>query len=104
MPRACGHGGENDNTALWQFRKANRLASLRWGAFRKILEPARDHFIEKGQRELPMIERTWQELNATDKDRAARLLNDYTADALGAAAYRWQQMAHEFWLQTWKGF
>lgn len=102
--KECGHDGENDNTALWQFRKANRLASLRWGVFRKILEPARDHFLEKGQRELPMIERTWQELNATDKDRAARLLNDYTADALGAAAYRWQQMAHEFWLQTWKGF
>ena len=32
------------------------------------------------------------------------MLNDYTTDCLGAAAYRWQQMAHDFWLQTWKGF
>ena len=69
-----------------------------------IFKAAVDHFLEKGLRELPMIEKNWQELAATDKDRAARLLNDYTADCLGAAAYRWQQMAHDFWLQTWKGF
>jgi len=102
--KVCGHGAEDDHTVLWQFRKANRLASLRWGVFRKTLEPARDHFLEKGQRELPMIERTWQDLNAQDKDKASRYLNDQTADYLGAAAYRWQQMAHDFWLQTWKGF
>ncbi len=102
--KVCGHGAEDDNSPLWQFRKANRLASLRWGAFRKTLEPARDHFLEKGLRELPMIERTWQELNATDSKKAAQYLNDCTADGLGAAAYRWQQMAHDFWLQTWKGF
>ena len=51
-----------------------------------------------------MIEKTWLELNAEDSKKATQLLNDYTADMLGAAAYRWQQMAHEFWLQTWKGF
>jgi len=102
--KLCGHSAENDNTPLWQFRKANRLASLRWGVYRKVLEPARDHFLEKGLRELPMVEKTWQDLSATDKDKAARFLNDYTADALGAAAYRWQQMAHDFWLQSWKGF
>ena len=102
--KVCGHSAENDKTALWQFRKANRLASLRWGVFRKTLEPARDHFLEKGLLELPMIEKNWQDLAAIDKDKATRLLNDYTADCLGAAAYRWQQMAHDFWLQTWKGF
>ena len=102
--KVCGHASEDDNTPLWQFRKANRLASLRWGVFRKTLEPARDHFLSKGLRELPMIEKTWQELNAEDSKKAAQLLNDYTADMLGAAAYRWQQMAHDFWLQTWKGF
>ena len=102
--KVCGHSAENDETVLWQFRKANRLASLRWGAFRKTLEPARDHFLEKGLRELPMIEKTWQELNTEDKDKAAKYLNDYTADMLGAAAYRWQTMAHDLWMQTWKGF
>jgi len=89
---------------LWQFRKANRLASLRWGIYRKVLEPARDHFLEKGLRELPVVEKTWQDLNTTDKKKAAQFLNDYTTDCLGAAAYRWQQMAHDFWLQSWKGF
>ena len=102
--KVCGHGAEDDNSPLWQFRKANRLASLRWGVFRKTLEPARDHFLEKGLRELPMVETTWQQLNAQDNDKAAQYLNNYTQDMLGAAAYRWQQLAHDFWLQTWKGF
>ena len=100
----CGHSAENDATALWQFRKANRLASLRWGVFRKTLEPARDHFLDKGLRELPMVETTWQELNTQDKEKATQYLNNYTQDSFGAAAYRWQQLAHDFWLQTWKGF
>ena len=65
---------------------------------------ARDHFLEKGLRELPMVEKTWQDLNAQDAKRAAQYLNDYTQDMLGAAAYRWHQMAHTFWLQSWKGF
>jgi dipeptidase len=102
--KLCGHSAENDATALWQFRKANRLASLRWGVYRKTLEPARDHFLDKGITELPIVEKTWQELNATDTQKAAQYLNDYTTDALGAAAYRWQMMAHSFWLQSWKGF
>ena len=102
--KVCGHGSEDDNTVLWQFRKANRLASLRWGIYRKVLEPARDHFLEKGLRELPVVEKTWQDLNTTDKKKAAQFLNDYTTDCLGAAVYRWQQMAHDFWLQSWKGF
>ena len=102
--KLCGHSAENDNTVLWQFRKANRLASLRWGVYRKTLEPARDHFLEKGLRELPMVEKTWQDLNAQDTKLAAQYLNDYTQDMLGAAAYRWQQLAHTFWLQSWKGF
>ncbi len=102
--KVCGHGAQDPATALWQFREANRLASLRWGVYRKALEPARDHFLEKGLRELPLIEQTWQQLNAQDPAAAARYLNDCTHDALGAAAYRWQQLARDFWLQSWKGF
>ena len=107
LPKAlqvCGHSAERDDAALWQFRKANRLASLRWGAFRKTLEPARDHFMDKGLRELPMIEQSWQSLNTTDPEKARELLNGYTDDFMGAEAHKWQEMAHDFWLQTWKGF
>jgi hypothetical protein len=60
--------------------------------------------LEKGLREHPMVEKTWQDLNAGDSKKAAQYLNDYTADMLGSAAYRWQQLARDYWLQTWKGF
>ena len=102
--QVCGQAAERDDAVLWRFRKANRLATVRWGAFRKVMEPARDHFLEKGLMELPAVERTWQSLNATDAKKAAQYLNNYTADMLGAEVFKWEEMARDFWMQTWTGF
>lgn len=102
--KVCGHSAERDDAVLWHFRKANRLATVQWGTFRKIMEPARDRFIRKAERELPMVERQWQDLRATDADQAAQMLNDYTADFLGAEIFQWNQLEHQLWLKTWKGF
>lgn len=102
--KVCGHSAERDDAVLWRFRKANRLATVQWGTFRKIMEPARDRFIRKAERELPMVERQWQDLRATDADQAIQMLNDYTADFLGAEIFQWNQLEHQLWLKTWKGF
>lgn len=107
LPKAmlvCGQAAQRDDAVLWRFRKANRLATVNWGAFRKVMEPARDHFLEKGLAELPAVERKWQDLNSRDAARAALYLNNYTADMLGAEVFKWEEMARDFWLQTWKGF
>jgi hypothetical protein len=77
---------------------------VRWGTYRKTLEPARDYFMEKGQRELPFICQTWQDLNSSDPKKAQTLLNGYTADFFGATIQRWDEMARHFWRQTWAGF
>ena len=104
MLQVCGQHTDRDDAALWHYRKANRLATVRWGTYRKTLEPLRDYFMEKGQRELPFICQAWQDLNPTDPKKAQTLLNGYTADFFGATILRWDEMARHFWRQTWAGF
>ena len=100
----CGQHSERDDAALWHFRKANRLATLRWGNYRKTLEPQRDYFIKKGLRELPFVEQTWQRLHGEDPATAEEMLNGYTADFFGATILRWDEMARQLWRQTWAGW
>ena len=100
----CGQHVDRDDAALWHFRKANRLATVRWGNFRKQLEPLRDYFIQKGQRELPFVEQAWQQLQQEDAKQAELMLNGYTADFFGATVARWDELARKLWRQTWTGF
>ena len=102
--QTCGQHVERDDAALWHYRKANRLATIRWGTYRKMIESARDYFIQKGQRELPFVEQTWQQLNNTDSKQAQQMLDGYTADFFGATIQRWDDMARQLWRQLWAGF
>ncbi len=104
MLRVCGQHSERDDAALWHYRKANRLATLRWGTYRNQIESARDYFIEKGQRELPYVEETWQRLHSEAPEKAQSMLNGYTADFFGATILRWDDMTRQLWRQTWAGF
>ena len=104
MLQICGQQTDRDDAALWHFRKANRLATVRWGTYREMIETARDYFMEKGQRELPFVEKTWQTLHADDPEEAETMLNGYTADFFAATVGRWDEMARKLWRQTWAGF
>lgn len=104
MLQVCGQHTDRDDAALWHYRKANRLATVRWGTYRKTLEPARDYFTAKGLRELPFVESSWQELNSTDPKAAQEMLNGYVSDFFGATILRWDEMTRHFWRQTWTGF
>ena len=102
--QVCGQHTDRDDAALWRYRKANRLATVRWGTYRKKLEPLRDYFTDKGLRELPFVEQTWQSLNATDPKAAQTMLNGYVADFFGATIQRWDELARHIWRQQWTGF
>ena len=104
MLQVCGQHSERDDAALWHYRKANRLATVRWGTYRKIIEPARDYFTGKGQRELRFVEQTWQDLNASDEQAAQTMLNGYVSDFFGATIVRWDEIASTIWRQSWTGF
>ena len=104
MLQVCGQHTDRDDAALWHYRKANRLATVRWGTYRKILEPLRDYFMEKGKRELSFVEQSWQDLNGSDSKAAQTMLNGYVADFFGATIMRWDELARTLWRQTWTGF
>lgn len=104
MLQVCGQHTDRDDAALWHYRKANRLATVRWGTYRKKLEPLRDYFVNKGQRELPWVEQSWLSLNATDPKAAQQMLNGYVADFFGATVLRWDELARHIWRQQWTGF
>ena len=128
MLQICGQHSERDDAALWHFRKANRLATLRWGTHRKLIEKARDYFVDKGQRELTFVEQQWQNLSAADSKQSAEkaqsgsdsekkqsqetaapssattMLDGYTADFFAATIVKWDEIARKLWRQTWAGW
>lgn len=105
MLKVCGQHRTRDDAALWHYRKANKLATVRWGDARKTLEPARDHFLKKGKRELPALESEYKRLlEEGNEGEAAQLLTDYTRDFFGATIVRWDELGNSYWRDRWKGF
>ena len=101
----CGHGGYNEQTALWRYRKANKLAQVRWGECKQIMYDNIQRYEDKAMRETPELEaRIKALLDEGKKDEAARELNRYTADFEAAAANTWLEMEHNFWSRFWYGF
>lgn len=101
----CGQHRTRDDAALWHYRMPNKLATVRWGDARKTLEPARDYFLKKGERELPAIEALYSQLIKEGKDEeASALLTDYTRDFFGATILRWDELGNSYWRNRWKGF
>ena len=105
MLKVCGQHRNRDDAALWHYREPNRLATVRWGEERKTMEPARDYFLEKGKRELPVIEEAYTQLiNDGKEEEAQALLTDYTRDFFGATILRWDELGRRYWHRRWKGF
>ena len=97
----CGQHNKRDDAALWHYREANRIASMRWGQARQTMQAAQQYFLDKGRREMPFVEQTWQSLE--EKDRKT-FLDGYTADFFAATISRWDDLARKYWRQFWAGF
>ena len=98
----CGQHRKRDDAALWHYREANRISSLKWGQTRESLQAAQQYFLDKGRRELPFVEQTWQSID--DEKERQTFLNGYTADFFAATASRWDELARKYWRQFWTGF
>lgn len=103
--QVCGQHRDRDDSALWHYRKPNRLATVRWGKSRKLMEPEREYFLTKGKREMPMLEDQYCKLLKEGKTaEATDLLNDYQRDFFGATILRWDDLQRRLWRQEWRGF
>ena len=101
----CGQHRYREDAAIWTFRRANKLATVRWGLTRDRINEAIAHFEEKGFSEMPFVEKRYQEILAAEgAERAAKFLTGYTNDFAGATMLRWREMGDEFWKMFARGF
>ena len=98
----CGQKRYNEDAVLWQFRKANKLATIQWQTTRKqhmneVLRLEREAF--EG---LENLENKVK--NSKKKQYAAKLLNNYTQRVYGNAAGQWRRLEESYWQRFGMGF
>lgn len=91
------------DSAAWAFRRANRLATLKWGVTRKTVEAAIAEFEDKAFADLPLIEKKVQEIMASktpDKEpfTVEQYLTKYTNDTARAAVQKYLELGDKFWM------
>jgi dipeptidase len=97
------------DAASWAFRKANRLATIKWGTTRKLVEGAVADFENKAFDELPAIEKTAQDmLKADPSEQGHKKVQDfitrYTNDFARAAIDKWNELGDTLWGMFARGF
>ena len=101
----CGHARYNDNAVLWHYRKANKLAQVKWGYTKKTMYDNINRYEEKALAELPALENQVKTLlQNNQRQEAQKVLNQYTSDFAGATRQTWAKMEHTFWESFWTGF
>lgn len=106
LPKAyslCGQKQYNENAVLWQYRKANKLATVAWQRTRDgMLKQVLDHEQKaiKGLAELERsvkLEKQKENEDYNPKAQIANLLNDYTYKVYDATSYSWKQLEANYW-------
>lgn len=101
----CGHLRYNDEAALWQYRKANKLAQINWGLTKGPLMKQVMYFEDKGFAETPALEKEVAKLlKDGKKDEAQLKLNRYCRDFAAATRQAWADLEHRFWEMFWISF
>jgi dipeptidase len=98
----CAQHKFRTDSAAWAFRRANRLASLRWGDTRKYVESAVKEFEEKAFADLPLLEKKVLEImNSKTPDKEPMTVNQYltkyTNDFARAAIQKYWELGDRFW-------
>ncbi len=101
----CGQQRHRDDAAVWSFREANKLATVKWGATREYIEKSVAHFENKLFDEQAAVEQKAQQLKNEKGSQACReYLTSYTEDFANAAMLKWREMADMFWIMFKRGF
>jgi dipeptidase len=97
------------DSACWAFRRANRLATVKWGRTKKIIDAAVREFEERAFTDLPDLEKKALEIyKAEGSDPDAEKLRDYltkyTNDFARAAIHKYIELGDQFWTMFARGF
>jgi dipeptidase len=99
----CGQHRFRLDSADWAFRRANRLATIKWGATKAQVEGTIAEFEEKAFADLPMLEKKVQDILASktpDKEpfTVNQYLTKYTNDFARAAIQKYLELGDKFWM------
>jgi dipeptidase len=91
------------DSAAWAFRRANRLATLKWGVTKKTIDATIAEFEDKAFADLPMLEKKVQDILASktpDKEpfTVEEYLTKYTNDMARAAIQKYLELGDRFWM------
>lgn len=103
----CGHHAFNEGSALWQFRKANRLATLDWPRCSVLLNDVRREVEDSTFGQLEDLMKRWfraVRLKPTFQQLPSDLLDSFTQQSYTRAAQRWQRLEATLWERFWAGF
>lgn len=102
LPETFNYSGQfafNPGSAHWDYRQANRLATVQWGNGRRLIEPALMMYEDKAFAELPELEKRVKQLLEEDKTGgSARIyLTRYTYDFYRSSAMKWLELRDQLW-------
>lgn len=109
LPESFNYSGQfdfNSKSAHWQYRQANRLATVKYGEGRKLIEPALMEYETKAFDEIAFVQEHASKLLKEDQKShksgepthlCQDYLTQYTADFYGMTAQRWLELRDEFW-------
>ena len=93
--KLCGQKIYRPDCALWQFRRANRLALTRWTANKEGFLNDLNAVEGETFRRLDSLNTAWS--------GAAADLDIFSEEAYSRAAAKWNELEAKYWLTTWKG-
>ncbi len=102
MPKSfeiCGQWRYREDAAVWAFRRANKLSSMKWGATRGDIEEGVAKFEKKAFNEMPELEARAAKLIKEGKSQEAReMVTEYVHDFCGATQQYWWDLGDKFWM------
>ena len=105
----CAQHRFRTDSAAWAFRRANRLATIRWGDTKDIVAGVIKEFEDKAFEDLPYLEKRAAELygkgdNPENIKKAQQFLTKYTNDFARAAMSKYWELGDKFWTMFSRGF
>jgi dipeptidase len=105
----CGQYRFRTDAAIWAFRRANKLATIKWQVASEYIEQAVMEFEDKAFSELPDIEKKALELynkkvEGKEHPKYREFLTHYTNSFAHATINKWTELGDIFWGLFGRGF
>ncbi|MDR0499297.1 MAG: C69 family dipeptidase [Holophagales bacterium] len=97
------------DSAAWTFRRANKLAQVKWGQAKNLINDSIMEFEIKGLIELPLVEQRVKDMLNRDnslegRKRVQEYLTQYSGDFSRSAMQKWIELGDTFWAMFARGF